>query len=126
MKSFSAQYKKDIHAFTVSVGGGYGERAPSVSEGYGFYLFNSYDGFDYVGDPDLKTEASVEANTAVSFKKKNIELKLEANYFYLPNYIIGVVDSEFAPMTIGAQGVKIYTNLDHAQLFNSNRMATNQ
>lgn len=119
LKSFSAQYKKDIHAFTVSVGGGYGERAPSVSEGYGFYLFNSYDGFDYVGDPDLKTEASVEANTAVSFKKKNIELKLEANYFYLPNYIIGVVDSEFAPMTIGAQGVKIYTNLDHAQLFNT-------
>jgi len=30
-----------------------------------------------------------------------------------------VVDSEFAPMTIGAQGVKVYTNLDHAQLFNT-------
>ena len=22
--------------------------APSVSEGYGFYLYNSFDGFDYI------------------------------------------------------------------------------
>ncbi|PVW16222.1 TonB-dependent receptor [Marixanthomonas spongiae] len=123
LKSISGEYKKSFNVFEVAFGAAYGERAPSVSEGYGFYLFNSYDGFDYLGDPNLSTEASMETHAAISYKEKQVELKLEANYFHLPNYIIGKVVPEFAPMTIGANGVKVYTNLDYAQIFNTSLQA---
>ncbi len=98
---------------------GYGERAPSVSEGYGFYLFNSFDNHDYIGDPDLNTESSAEANISVTYKKPTFEITAGTNYFHVFNYIIGVVDNSLSTMTIGADGVKIYTNLDYAQLFNA-------
>src|SRR5690606_8195201 len=97
----------------------YGERAPSVSEGYGFYLFNSFDNHDYIGDPDLKTESSAEANLSITFKKPTFEISAAANYFHVFNYIIGIVDNSLSTMTIGADGVKIYTNLEYAQLFNT-------
>jgi iron complex outermembrane receptor protein len=119
LKSFSAQYHKMLNNFHLNGGLSYGERAPSVSEGYGFYLFNSFDNHDYIGDPDLKTESSADANLSVTYKKPTFEITAGANYFHVFNYIIGVVDNSLSTMTIGADGVKIYTNLDYAQLFNT-------
>lgn len=119
LKSFSAQYHKMLNDFHLDAGLSYGERAPSVSEGYGFYLFNSFDRHDYIGDPDLKTEGSADANLAITFKKPIFEITASANYFHVFNYIIGTVDSSLSTMTMGADGVKIYTNLDYAQLFNT-------
>jgi iron complex outermembrane receptor protein len=119
LKSFSAQYHKMVNNFHLNGGLSYGERAPSVSEGYGFYLFNSFDNHDYIGDPDLNTESSADANLSVTYKKPTFEITAGANYFHVFNYIIGVVDNSLSTMTIGADGVKIYTNLDYAQLFNA-------
>jgi iron complex outermembrane receptor protein len=119
LKSFSAVLNKEVNAFSLSVGGGYGERAPSISEGYGFYLFNSFDAHDYIGDPNLQTEQSLEANAVISFKNEKWHITTEANFFHIPNYIIGVVNPDLSTMTIGASGVKVYTNLDYAQIFNS-------
>ncbi|MDT0295119.1 TonB-dependent receptor plug domain-containing protein [Mesonia ostreae] len=119
LKSFSAQYHKGWKDFHLNTGISYGERAASVSEGYGFYLFNSFDNHDYIGDPNLDTESSTEANISLSYKKTAFEITAEANYFHVFNYIIGVVDSSLSTMSIGAEGVKIYTNLDYAQLFNA-------
>ncbi|HLT49526.1 MAG TPA: TonB-dependent receptor plug domain-containing protein [Aequorivita sp.] len=119
LKSFSAQYHKMLNNFHLNGGLSYGERAPSVSEGYGFYLFNSFDNHDYIGDPDLNTESSADANLSVTYKKPTFEITAGANYFHVFNYIIGVVDNSLSTMTIGADGVKIYTNLDYAQLFNA-------
>ncbi|PHR15211.1 MAG: TonB-dependent receptor [Aequorivita sp.] len=119
LKSFSAQYHKMVKDFHFNGGLSYGERAPSVSEGYGFYLFNSFDNHDYIGDPELNTESSAEANFSVTLKKPIFEITAGANYFHMYNYIIGVVDPSLSTMTIGAQGVKIYNNLDFAQLFNA-------
>lgn len=118
LKSFSAQYNKMLNNFHFNGGLSYGERAPSVSEGYGFYLFNSFDNHDYIGDPDLNTESSAEANISITYKKPTFEITAGANYFHVFNYIIGVVDNSLSTMTIGADGIKIYTNLDYAQLFN--------
>ncbi len=119
LKSFSALYHKMLNEFHINTSISYGERAPSVSEGYGFYLFNSFDNHDYIGDPDLNTESSAEANLSVTYKKPIFEITVSANYFHVFNYIIGEVDNSLSTMTIGAQGVKIYTNLDYAQLFNT-------
>lgn len=119
LKSFSAQYHKMVNNFHLNGGLSYGERAPFVSEGYGFYLFNSYDNHDYIGDPNLKTESSAEMNLSISYEKPIFEITAEANYFRVYNYIIGTVDPNLSPMAIGADGVKIYGNLDYAQLFNT-------
>lgn len=123
LKSFSAQYHKMLQYFHLNGGLSYGERAPSVSEGYGFYLFNSFDNHDYIGDPNLKTESSVEGNISVSYEKPIFEITAEAHYFHIYNYIIGKVDSTLSPMAIGADGVKVYGNLDYAQLFNTSLFA---
>ena len=119
LKSFSAGYRTRVMDVSVSGSLSYGERAPSVSEGYGFYLFNSYDNHDYIGDPDLETERSVESNLSFSYKKPAYELTIAASYFQVYNYIIGKVDPSLKTMTIGAEGVKIYTNLESARLFNT-------
>ncbi len=119
LKSFSAQYHQMMNDFHLNGGISYGERAPSVSEGYGFYLFNSFDNHDYIGDPDLKTESSAEVNLSISYEKPIFEITAEANYFRVFNYIIGTVNPLVSPMAIGADGVKVYENLDYAQLFNT-------
>lgn len=118
LKSFSAIYHKMLGSFHVEGGLSYGERAPSVSEGYGFYLFNSFDGYDYIGNPELSTEASREINLSVSYKRPLFELTAAGNYFHISDYIIGKINPELSPMTLGGAGVKVYENLAHAQLMN--------
>lgn len=118
LKSFSAIYHKMLGDFHIEGGLSYGERAPSVSEGYGFYLFNSFDGFDYIGNPNLSTEASNEVNVSVSYKCPLFEVALAGNFFHISDYIIGKTNSELSPMTLGGAGVKVYENLDYARLMN--------
>lgn len=98
---------------------GYGERAPSVSEGYGFYLYNSFDGFDYIGNPNLKNEKSLEGNATIGYKKSQWQTKLSASYFHIYDYIIGIPDASVAPMTIGANGIKVYTALEYATILST-------
>jgi iron complex outermembrane receptor protein len=113
-----ASYQLTINQFNFSAGGGYGHRAPSVSEGYGYYIYNSFDRYDYIGNPDLKNEISYEANASAGFKNEKIGIEAKVNYFYIQNYIIGRILSLGSPMNYQSVGVKGYTSLDHARLFN--------
>lgn len=119
LKSIASNFnwKKEVFGFNFGVA--YGERAPSVSEGYGFYLFNSSDQYDYVGNPDLKNEQSVEASFGVSYRPSKFKASFTTSYFNISNYIVGMVDVPVLPMTIGARGVKIYTALNDATLIKS-------
>ncbi|NOR29316.1 MAG: TonB-dependent receptor [Lutibacter sp.] len=112
------EYVKDKFQFLGSVG--YGERAPSVTEAYGFYLFNSFDNYDYIGNPYLINEKSIELNAAVNYSSTKLKIGLEASYFHISNYIIGEFDANIDRMTIGADGVKIYKALDYATILNTN------
>lgn len=113
-----ASYQVNINQFDFSVGTGYGHRAPSVSEGYGYYIYNSFDRYDYIGNPDLKNEISYEANASAGFKNEKMGIEAKVNYFYIQNYIIGRILSLGSPMNYQSVGVKGYTSLDHAKLFN--------
>jgi iron complex outermembrane recepter protein len=117
LKSIAAAYsfKK---GFEYSFGIGYGERAPSVSEGYGFYLFNSFDNYDYIGNPALKNEKSLEGSASAGYKSKHISARISSSCFYIADYIIGRPDESLSPMTIGSSGVKIYHALPWAVIFN--------
>jgi len=119
LKSFSTNYFYNNDGISYGFGMGYGERAPSVSEGYGFYLFNSFDGFDYIGNPNLKNEKSLEGNANIGFKNSKWQTKISASYFHIYDYIIGIPDASVAPMTIGANGIKVYTALDYATILSS-------
>ena len=119
LKSISTNYFYNKDEISYGFGMGYGERAPSVSEGYGFYLYNSFDGFDYIGNPNLKNEKSVEGNANIGFKNEKWQTKLSTSYFHIYDYIIGIPDASVAPMTIGANGIKVYTALDYATILSS-------
>lgn len=118
LKSFSIQLHKALGNFHFSLGSSYGDRPPSVSEGYGFYLYNSFDNYDYVGNPELKNEKSTAFNGKIGFEKSSFKTHLEGNYFLIKDYIIGVPDTSLSPMTIGADGIKVYTSLESARITN--------
>ncbi|MDW5289147.1 TonB-dependent receptor [Formosa sp. PL04] len=113
-----ASYQFNTGGFDASIGGGYGHRAPSVSEGYGYYIYNSFDRYDYIGNPDLENEISYEANASAGFKNEKGGIQAQVNYFYIQNYIIGRILSQGSPMNYQSVGVKGYTSLEYATLFN--------
>ncbi|MEO1031823.1 MAG: TonB-dependent receptor [Bacteroidota bacterium] len=117
LMSLASTYRMSEKSSNLSFGVGYGERAPSVSEGYGFFLFNSFDNYDYVGNPNLKNEKALEANINFSKTYKNFELGIESSYFYIMDYIIGEIEPNVSSMTIGANGVRVYEALDNASIF---------
>lgn len=119
LPSISSNYSYDQNGLSFGFGLGYGERAPSFSEGYGFYLFNSFDRYDYIGNPGLRNENSVEGNVSVGYKIQKWSAKLSSSYFHISNYIVGKPEANLSPMTIGASGIKIYTALNYATIFNA-------
>lgn len=120
LKSLSTNYRFTKNNWEFGLGIAYGERAPSVSEGYGFYLFNSFEKYDYIGNPNLENETSIEGNASIGYKNKIFSAKMTTSYFHISNYIVGKTMLNLVPMTIGANGVKIYEALDYATIYNLN------
>lgn len=118
LKSIASNFQFNQNNWEFGAGLGYGERAPSVSEGYGFYLFNSFERYDYIGNPNLENEKSLEANAFISYKKQTFSAKISSAYFHISNYIVGKKILGLIPMTIGANGVKMYSALDYSTIFN--------
>ena len=97
---------------STQLGGSYGERLPSVSEMYGFYLYNNFDGYDYVGNPDIQKERSYQLMGELKFQPINpLQINLSGFHYWFNDYIIGYVDESLDAMTIGAKGVKVYENV---------------
>ncbi|MCP1996551.1 TonB-dependent siderophore receptor [Flavobacterium sp. HSC-61S13] len=124
--NIAINYENEWKKWKFGGGLAYGLRAPSVSEAYGFYLFNSSDRYDYIGNPDLKNEKSLEANAYISYENNGWKSKLNGSFFHLSDYIIGKPVDDFIAMTIGADGVKRYIALDHAQIFTAQWMLSYQ
>ena len=119
LKRMSVTFQYQPNHWLYSLTAGYGERAPSISEAYGFYLFNSFDRFDYIGDPNLKNEKSTSIIGQVSYNKNKWQIKATANLFHISNYIIGKPNESYSVMTIGAAGVKVYEQLPYATIYNT-------
>ena len=119
----AASYAYEHSAWKIAFGTGYGTRAPTVTESFGYFLNNTFDQYDYIGNPYLKNEKAIEANASIGYEKGLVRVKAETNAFFFQDYIIGRPDSRLSPMTIGAAGVKVYQNLKHAQIVNASLMA---
>lgn len=109
-------YRKDAQ---FKVGVAWGNRAPSPTEAYGFYLYNSFNNHDNIGNPTLKNERAAELNVAYNLTKAKYSIGWDASCFYFSNYIMAKPVSGFSTMTYGASGVMVYRNIEHASIFNT-------
>lgn len=121
----SLHYHKDWKYAELTAGLGWGSRTPSVTEAYGYFLYNTMDGYDYLGNPDLKNESAAEVNLKLDIHlTEYLDLSLDGNLFQFSNYIAGeLAPTSYSAMTIGASGVKQYQNLPHAQIANASLSA---
>lgn len=110
-KSFAAGLRKQLNSkIVVDWNVAFSDRLPSLSELYGFYLFNRNDGYDYIGNSNLETEKSVSSDLVLSFFSKYMEMNISSFYKYLSDYIYPYNLTEFIAMTPGANGVRMYKN----------------
>jgi len=113
-----AQYRfNTISSLVATVG--HSERLPTIGERLGFYLFNAYDGYDYIGNPNIRPEQS-------NFLKLNLQLStpvfkanISPSISFLSDYIMGVTNDQIAPMNFTARGIRMYTNIPRAKLFST-------
>jgi iron complex outermembrane receptor protein len=117
LKTFSVNYKRNLSGrMTMEVQGGYGERIATLNERYGFYLFNRFDGYDYLGNPELLNESSWNSEGTLSYFGSKVELQITPFYQRINNYIMGRREEGLSTMTIGARGVKRNINVERADL----------
>lgn len=116
-KTVSALYThKPANNIRLEIQTGYGERVATLNERYGFYLFNRYDGYDYLGNPGLKNEVSWNAEVTFNYFGEKIEWQVTPFYQRISDYIMGRVREDLSVMTPGANGVKQNINLSRATL----------
>ena len=99
-------------SFTLGING----RTPTASELFGFYLFNQFDGYDYIGNPELKQEIGKQVELTLSWQQPKLKVQASGFVSRVENYIMGKYAPELSVMTIGAKGVKIYENIPYAML----------
>lgn len=114
----AASYQLSFSKSKFSIGTGWGSRAPTVTEAYGYYLNNTFDQYDYMGNPHLKNESAFELNSSAQYQDERFSVGIDANVFLFRDYIIGRLDDRLSAMTVGAEGVKVYRNLDNATIAN--------
>src|SRR6218665_27566 len=116
LSAISFNYKRKIsHGFNLEFSSGYGERMPTLNEKFGFYLFNRFDGYDYLGNPFLKSENTWSAEANVNFASAHFEMQLSPFCQSIGNYILGRVIGG-SRITEGARGLKSYANFSRAEL----------
>ena len=121
---FAAAWQLKVGAAQLSVGGGWGSRAPTVTEAYGYYLNNTFDQYDYIGNPTLKNESAFELNASARWQPASrVSAGVEGNVFRFSNYIIGRFEERLSAMTVDAEGVKVYANTGHATIANASATA---
>ncbi len=117
LKNISVQYSKKVNVpFKITSSISYSERIATASELYGFYLFNSNDSYDYIGNPSLKNEQAWQSEVSGIFNNKYYRFKLTTFYAHIRNYILGTINPAVSSMTIGAKGVKSYQNIPWANM----------
>lgn len=89
-------------------------RTPTASELFGFYLFNQFDGYDYIGNTMLKPETGYQAELSLSWTTRTLRVQTTGYVNRIQQYILGRYDAALSVMTSGAKGVKRYENINHA------------
>lgn len=116
--NLSVRYQMDDY-LSMTTTAGYSERLPTITERLGFYLYNAYDGYDYIGNPYIKTEKSDFIRMSFQFAKPGLKINLSQSYSYMIDYIMGITDPSIPPMNFYTHGTKVYSNIPSAKLFST-------
>jgi iron complex outermembrane receptor protein len=114
----SSQYHLTKSLSTVATIG-YSERMPTIGERLGFYLFNAYDGYDYIGNPYLNSEKSNFFRLAFLLSSPRLKANFSQSLSFLNDYIMGVTDSQIPAMNFYAKGTRLYKNIPKARLYSA-------
>lgn len=112
--SFQYRFKKP---FVIEAEAGWSERMPTIGERFGFYLYNAYDGYDYIGNPDLETEKSLFGRISLMYSNPKLKIKLSPSYNQISDYIMGITNEDIPPMNFYTNGTRVYTNVAEAKLY---------
>ncbi|HJV19541.1 MAG TPA: TonB-dependent receptor [Sediminibacterium sp.] len=110
---YSCRFNEQLKIKTIL---SYSERMPTSSELYGFYLFNAFDGYDYIGNTLLKQENAWKAEANISGRSGIFQYGLTGYVSRINQYIMGIYQPGLSTMTIGANGVKQHVNLPYAMI----------
>lgn len=115
LKNTSVSYLKTFKdKLTSQITLAYGERLPTSNERYGYYLFNRQDQYDYVGNIKLKPEQSYQIEFLIKQTFKKADYSFNLFYHHINNYIYSYKLEGLSQMTIGAYGLKTYSNIYYA------------
>jgi len=98
---------------------GYSERMPTIGERLGFYLYNAYDGYDYIGNPYLNSEKSNFFRLAFLLSEPKLKVNFSQSLSFLIDYIMGVTDTLIPAMNFYAKGIRSYKNIPNAKLYSA-------
>ncbi|MEJ5265059.1 MAG: TonB-dependent receptor [Bacteroidales bacterium] len=112
------RYQLNKHMTTVT-SIGYSERMPTISERLGFYLYNAYDGYDYIGNPYLNAERSNFLQVTFLLSQPRLSINFNQSISLISNYIMGVTESTIPVMNVYARGIKVYKNIPNALLLST-------
>jgi iron complex outermembrane receptor protein len=98
---------------------GISERIPTITERYGFYLYNAYDGYDYIGNPSLKTEKTISARFSMTYFNQGVKINFSQSFNYLTDYIMGITDTIIPPMNFYTNGLRVFSNIPGATIYGS-------
>ncbi len=117
LKNISAEFN---HQFSkqskASIALAYAERNPTANEFYGYYLFNAFDNYDYLGNTTLLSEKAFKADVNFNFTLPKFRTSFNVYFSKIGNYIIGVYQPNYSAMTYQASGVKQYNNISYVML----------
>ncbi len=117
LKNLSSQISKKISGrIKLSTSLSYSERSPTASELYGFYLFNSNDSYDYIGNPDIKIEKALQADISANYNWGSNRIQVTTYFSKVLDFISNTINNNLSVMTIGAKGVKSYINIPEASI----------
>jgi iron complex outermembrane receptor protein len=114
----SAQYRfSDSMSLIASTG--YAERMPTIGERLGFYLFNAYDGYDYIGNPYLNSEKSNFFRADFQYTKSNLKVNFNQSFSLIQDYIMGITNTQIPAMNFYANGIRVYSNVPNARMYSA-------
>ncbi len=114
--NLSSQYRIRQSLSMVATAG-YSQRIPTIGERLGFYLYNAYDGYDYIGNPTIKTEKSSFFRISFVLSKPVIKINLSQSFSYINDYIMGITDTLIPAMNFYAKGTRVYENIPAAKIY---------
>jgi len=116
--SASAGFTKDLGSrWSTGLWVGRSERYPGMDELFVNYLAIGMDPYEYVGNPQLSSEANHQIDVMLNYSNSHLRIESSVFYSYVTNYISAAIRSDLTPKQQNVPGVKQFINVDKAALY---------